>query len=81
MRAGASFEAVQYSAGPGVDFSTTTYQSTEREHGGLRIRKVIGELLISIRPQEVRHEKTSPANRDTSLASVAALEHVVRDLS
>jgi hypothetical protein len=54
MRAGTPFEAVQYSAGPGVGFSTTTYQSTEREHIGLRIRKVMGELLISIRPQEAR---------------------------
>jgi hypothetical protein len=53
MRAGASFEAVQFSAGPGVGFSTTTCQSTEREHSGLRMRKVMGELLISIRPQEV----------------------------
>jgi hypothetical protein len=60
MRAGASFEAVQYSAGPDVGFSTTTYQSAEREHSRLRMRTVIGELLISIRLQEVRHEKTSP---------------------
>lgn len=45
------------------------------------MRKVMGELLISIRPQEVRHEKTSPANRGPALVSVAVLEHVVRDLS